>query len=184
MKDNQGFLPTSVMAGETIWVAAANTAQSSADIILPNYLPASFSLAYQFAAATPLTVAAAANGDDDGWTLTVTAAQTLLWKAGVINFAAFVTELAVTARVFSVDAGFIRVAASPLAVSDYAAALTAIETAISTFSAGGIKAFSLGDMQITYNSVSELFDLRDFYKSESMKQLSTRPRRIIRTRFT
>jgi hypothetical protein len=183
MTENLGFLPASVTAGETIWVSAANTNQSSVDIIIPNYTPAAYTLAYQFAAATPISVAAVANSGNTGWTLTVTSAQTLLWKAGSINFAALATEIAGTARVFAVDAGFILVGNSPLAVSQYAAALAAVEAALVTY-AGGRRSFTLGDLSVTYNSISELLALRDYFKGEVQKELAGRGKRILRTRFT
>lgn len=182
MAGNLGFVPSRVVAGESIWISAANSAQGAQDIILDDYSPASgATLAYQFAAPTPITVTASANGANTGWTLDVTGAQTLLWRAGALRFAALVTS---GGRTFAVDEGTIFVTASPLAVSQYAAALTAIEAAILTFAGGGQRSFQLGDMSVTYGSLQELLDLRAFYKGEIARETSSRPKRIIRTRFT
>jgi hypothetical protein len=123
-----GYVPQRVIAGETIWVAAANTIQSASDIILDDFTPAGgATLSYQFAAATPITVAAVANGANTGWTLEVTSAQTLAWKAGVIRFAGYATK---SARTYAVDAGSIMVTASPLATSAWTAIVAACDAAI------------------------------------------------------
>jgi len=178
---NLDYMPTQIVAGETIWVAAANSLQSSSDIIISDVTPADYTLVYQFDAPTPLSVTAVANDDETGWTLTVTAAQTLLWMAGYVTFIALATK---DEKSFAVDAGMILVKASPLRVSEYSTALTAIETAIANFASNPQRSFSLGDMSISYGSLSELLDLRAFYKSLIARETGKRPRRIIRTRFT
>lgn len=183
MVDNLGFIPSRITAGESIWIAAANTLQSSQDITIANITPAAgYTLAYQFAAPTPISVAASANGDNTGWTLTVTAAQTLLWKAGSLAFAALATDG--NGKVFAVDEGFISVTASPLAVSQYAAALVLIDAAILNFATGAQRSFQLGDMSVSYGTLQELLDLRAHYRSEIARETSSRPKRIIRMRFT
>ncbi|MFA5264849.1 MAG: hypothetical protein WC378_13580 [Opitutaceae bacterium] len=183
---NLGFLPAAVIAGETIYVAADNSVNAWAgnDIIIPGITPAGgYTLAYSFSAATPITVNAAANGANTGWTLTVTAAQTLVWRAGTIRFTALAT-LADPARVYAVDSGAIKVTASPLTVSQYQAALTAVEAAIASFGTTNKRSIQQGDMSITYNSIQELLDLREFYRGEIARETSSRQKRIIRSRFT
>lgn len=183
MAENLGYIPARVVAGETIWIAAANTLQSAQDIVIAGISPASgYTLAYQFAAPTPISVAASANGNNTGWTLTVTAAQTLLWRAGSLAFAALATDS--NGKVFAVDGGAINVVASPLATSQYAAALVLIDAAILTFATGAQRSFTLGDMSVTYGSLQELLDLRNHYRAEIARETSTRPKRIIRARFT
>ena len=184
MATNLGYMPARIVAGETIWIAAANTTQAAQDIVLPLHTPASFTLAYQFAAATPITVNASANNANTGWTLEVAEASTLLWKAGTISFAAYATETAGTARKFAVDEGVIAVTASPLAVSQYAAALTACEAAIADYAANPNGSFTLGDMSVSYRSLSQLIDLRNYLKAQVNLQTGKRIKRIIRTRFT
>ena len=186
MPENLGYLPSSVVAGETIWVAAANTTQGWAtqDIILTDYTPAGgYTLAYQFNAGTPISVSAAANGANTGWTLTVTAAQTLLWTAGIIRFVGLVTETS-SGKVFAVDAGTIDVTGSPLAVSAYQTALTAIEAAIATFATSPSRSFQVGDLQVSYGSIQELIDLRTFYRAEVARTTGKRIKRVIHSRFT
>ena len=178
-----GFVPRKVTAGETVWIASANTDQSRTDITISNHSPADGdSLAYQFAAPTPVEVAAVANAANTGWTLTISAAQTLLWTSRTVGYTGMITDS--DSRVFKVDSGLIEVAPSPLRVSQYAAALTAIETAISNFASNPEKSFTLGDFSVSYGSVDELLKLRDFYKSEVAKETANRTKRIIRTRFT
>lgn len=183
---NLGFLPASVIAGQTIFVSASNSVDDWAgdDIVIDGISPAGgYTLVYSFAAPTPISVTAAANGANTGWTLTVTAAQTLLWTAGKITFAALATHTAST-KVYAVDSGSISVTASPLAVSQYAAALTAIETAIATFATDPQRSFTLGAMSISYSSLQELIDLRTFYRAEVARETGKRTKRIIRARFT
>ena len=185
---HQGFLPDRIVAGETIWIAAANTTQATnADIILTNYLPASYNLAYQFAAATPISVSATANGAGTGWTLEVTAAQTLVWKPGAIRFAGYVTAKT-GGRVFAVDAGTIAVTASPLATSQWTAVVTACDAAILAQMATGQTsgAFTVDGLSqsFTYRNADELIILRAYAKTMADQETGNRPKRIIRTRFT
>jgi hypothetical protein len=181
---NAGFLPSRIVAGESIWLAAANSAQDGEDLIFTDYTPAGgYTLAYQFSAATPISVAGTANGADTGWTLTVTGAQTLLWRPGVIRFAGLVTHTA-SARIFAVDEGAIALAASPMATSEYAPVLSAIEAAILNYATNPRSSFSVDGMAISYGSLKELLDLRAVYKAEVARQIGKRIKRVIRTRFT
>jgi len=180
---NAGFLPSRIVGGESIWISAENAAQDGEDIILTDYTPAGgYTLAYQFAAATPIAVAASANTGNTGWTLTVTGAQTLLWRPGNIRFAGFVTHTAST-RIFAVDEGAIGVTASPLATSEYSAVLAAIEAAILAYATNPQGSISIDGMSIGYGSLRELIDLRDVYKAEVDRQTGRRIKRVIRTRF-
>jgi len=181
---NAGFLPDRIVAGESIWIASANSAQDGEDLIFTDYTPAGgYTLAYQFAASSPISVTAVANGDNTGWTLTVTGAQTLLWRPGVIRFAGLVTHTAST-RIFAVDEGAIAVTASPMATSEYAAVLAAIEAAILNYATNPRSSFSVDGMSVNYGSLKELIDLRAVYKAEVASQTGKRIKRIIRTRFT
>ena len=182
-----GYMPDRIVAGETIWIAAANTTQATnADIILDDYLPASYSLSYQFAASTPITVAAVTNGST-GWTLEVTAAQTLVWKAGRIRFAGYVTALS-GGRVFAVDAGAIEVTASPLATSEWTAVVTACDAAMLAQAATGQVSGSFTvdgiSKSFTYRTQQELTTLRAYAQNMADLETGNRPKRIIRTRFT
>lgn len=186
MAGTLGYLPAQIVAGETIWIAAANTIQSGVDIILADFTPAGGStLSYQFAAATPITVAAAANGANTGWTLEVTSAQTLVWKAGVIRFAGYATK---SARTYAVDAGSIMVTASPLATSAWTAIVAACDAAMLTQAATGSQSgsFSVDGMSksFTYRSTTDLVQLRSYAKNMADYETGSRQKRIIRTMFT
>jgi hypothetical protein len=184
MAGNLGFVPDRIVAGESIWISSANAVQSAQDITLTNYTPAGgYTLAYNFASPTPITVSAVANGANTGWTLEVTGAQSLLFRAGSLHYSALVTHTE-SGRKFAVDSGSIFVEASPLAVSQYAAALTAVETAIASYGTNNQRSLQLDGMSVSFGSLQELLDLRAFYKSEVARETSSRPSRIIRTRFT
>ena len=177
-----GFVPDRIVAGETIWIAAANTIQNKTDITLTDYTPAGgYTLAYQFAASTPITVTAVANGTNTGWTLEVTAAQTLVWKGGVINYAGIVT---LSSRSYAVDTGTIQVEPSPLSTSSWTAIVTAVDAAILTYAASPSGSFSVDGMSFTYKSLKDLTDLRSYAKSMEQLETGSRIKRIIRTRFT
>lgn len=181
---DRGFLPASIVAGETIWIAAANTTgATNTDITLSGYLPADYSLSYQFAAASPITVSAVENGDGTGWTLEVTAAQTLAWKPGTVRFAGYATHKT-TARVFAVDAGAVSVTPSPLATSTWTAVVTACDAAILTYAGNPNGSLSADGISISYRSLEDLVRLRSYAKSMADGETGGRIRRIIRTRFT
>jgi hypothetical protein len=182
--ENAGHLPTQINAGETIWLADANTAQGTEDIVYSDYTPGDgYTLAYQFASDTPITVDAAANGDDTGWTLTVTAAQTLAWNAGTLAYAGYVTKTA-GGHVTCVDSGTISVTASPLKVSAWKAVVASCDAAIANYAANPYGSIMIDGIQSTYRSLKQLTDLRGYAKSMLAADTANRPRRIIRTRFT
>jgi hypothetical protein len=180
---NLGYMPASIVAGESIWIAAANTLNGvGLDIDLTDYTSAGgYTLAYQFAASTPITVSAAANGAK--WTLEVTGAQTLLWKAGIIRFAGFATKT-VGGRVFAVDAGTIAVTASPMATSAWTAIVTACDAAILTYAGNPNSSLSVDGMSVSYRSMDDLIRLRAYAQTMAGYETGARQKRIIRARFT
>lgn len=170
--ENAGIMPASIISGETIAV----------EINKPYYTAAGgYTITYQFAAAAPVVVSAVADGAL--WALTVTAAQTLLWRPGSLRFAGMATHTA-SGVVTAFDAGAITVSPSPMAASEYAAALTAIDAAIANYATNPRRSFALGSMSVTYASLHELLDLRAFYRAEVSMQTGRRIKRIIRARFT
>ncbi len=180
---NAGYMPLTIVAGESIWISASNTAQNLTDITFSDYSPAGgYSLAYHFAAATPITVDAVANGDNDGWTLEVTAAQTLVWKAGTIRFAGYVTDS--NGRVFAADAGTIAVTPSPLATSAWTDVITACDAAILDYAGNPHGSINVDGMSISYRSMDQLTRLRAYAKTMELQETGNRPKRIIRARFT
>jgi hypothetical protein len=188
--ENLGVIPSRIVAGASLWVAAANTTQDSEDIIIDDYTPAGgYTLAYQFAAPTPLSVAAVANSGNTGWTLEVTGAQTLAWGAGRIPYVGIAT-IVVSAgppevtRTFPVDQGVILVDASPMRVSAWAAVVASCDAAIATYAANPNGSLSIEGMSVSYRSLSQLTDLRDYATYRLQQDTASRPRRIIRTRFT
>jgi len=180
-----GYMPGRIVAGESIWISALNTIQATnADIILADYTPAAgYTLAYQFAAATPITVDAVANGADTGWTLEVTAVQTLAWGAGTINFAGLVTKTSTT-RSFSVDVGSIAITASPMSTSAWTAVVAACDAAMLTFAGNANASLSVDGMAISYRSMDDLRALRTYAQYMADQETGARQKRIIRTRFT
>lgn len=183
MPTNAGYMPASIIAGESIWISASNTAQSSADLTFDNFTPAGgYTLAYRFASATPATVSAAANGANTGWTIDISAATTAAWKAGAIAFAGVVTHTE-TGRVYAVDSGSIAVTASPLATSAWTAVVAACDAALLTY-AGGAASFSVDGQSYSFRTMDQLIMLRDYALARSNEELGSRQKRIIRTRFT
>jgi hypothetical protein len=183
MATHCGFIPDEIIAGETIWLSASNSTQSAEDITFADYTPAGgYTLAYDFAAPTPITVAATANGDNTGWSLEVTAAQTLLWKSGQLSFSGCVTHTA-TGRKFAVDAGYITVQASPLSTSQWSAIVAACDAAMVECAASGYASFSVAGMNVTFKSTSDIIALRDYARTMERQETGNRFRRIIRSRF-
>jgi len=181
--ENAGFLPARIVAGESIYVAAANTLQEWAgnDITFDDFTPPTATLAYQFAASTPVSVAAVANGGNTGWTLEVPGATTLLWAPGRITFVGIAT---VSGRTYAVDEGYIEVAASPLRVSAWVAVLASVDAAIASYAETPRGSISVNGMSVSFRSLSDLTNLRDYIKARLAEDSASRPRRIIRTRLT
>lgn len=151
MADQLSLLPASIIAGESI------------SVTIPSSTVTGYTLAYHFSAPTPITVNCVANVTT-AWTLSVTSAQTILWKRGNIRFAAMLTHTQ-TSVTSCVDSGVISIASSPLSVSQYAAYLTAIDAAILSFSGNANKRLSLGAMSVEYRSLDELLALRSTIQS-------------------
>lgn len=178
---NLGFLPERIVGGETIWIAAANTLQDGEDVIIADVTPAGgYTLEYRFAAATPATVAAVANGGNTGWTLEVPGATTLTWT-GNVPYVGVATK---SSRYYAVDQGVIIVDPSPLRVSSWVAVLAAVDAAIATYAANPNGSVAIGDMSISYRSLSQLTELRDYVNYRLQQDNAARPKRIIRARFT
>ena len=151
MADALSILPDSVVAGESISVSVPSTTVTG------------YTLSYSFSASTPITVACVASGTT-AWTLTVTAAQTLVWKRGQVRFAGMLTNTS-TGVVTCIDSGVITVEASPLATSQYTAFVTAIDAAILTFGSNPNKRVALGAMSVEYKTLDDLLGLRAWAQS-------------------
>jgi len=179
------YIPTNIVGGETIWISALNTTQGAVDIILTDYTPADgWTLAYNFAAATPFSVDAVANDDDTGWTLSVTGAQTLTMSPRNVAYTALVTkEIDGADRSIAVDDGVIAVEASPLRVSSWAAVLTAVDAAIATYAANPNGSITVDGMSVSYRSMSDLISLRSYANYRMQQDGPNRPKRLIRSRF-
>jgi hypothetical protein len=187
MPQNQGYIPESIVAGETIWVAAANSVSDWAgkDIIIDGILPANYTLAYQFAASTPASITATANTAGTGWTLTVTGAQTLVWNPGKVAFIALATESSgVSPKSFAVDQGVVVCEASPLRVSSWVAVLAAVDAAMINFAATPNGSISIDGTSVTYRSIDDLIKLREYVSYRLRQDTAKRQRLIIRSEFT
>lgn len=185
MTSRLSYVPESIVGGESIWIAAANTTQIAADIILDSYTPAGgWSLSYSFYASTPLTVAAAANGGNTGWTLNVTGAQTLTLDPGRVRYAGYVSKtISSVVTTFCVDSGSLFVAASPLRESSWQAVLTSIDAAITTYAANPNGSIAVDGMAISYRSLDDLTRLRDYVAYRLKLDNGQRQKRVIRSRF-
>jgi hypothetical protein len=183
MAKHCGFIPESIVAGESIWLSESNSTQGAEDITYADYTPAGgYALAYDFAASTPITVAATPNGANTGWALEVTPVQTLLWKSGQLSFAGYVTHTA-TGRKFAVDAGYISVTASPLSVSQWSSVVAACDKAILESGSSGYTSFSVAGVNATFKSTADIIALRDYARTMERQESGNRLRRIIRSKF-
>ena len=183
MTANLGFLPATLVAGETIWISSANTDQDKTDITISGFTPPDYKLTYEFAASTPLSVEAEANGDNSGWTLTVTSAQTLTFGAGLLRYVGYLTNTTNDTK-WAVDAGVISVAPSPLATSAWQDVVTACDAAILNNAGSGVLSLSVEGFSVTYKTTEELRRLRAYAQSMADRELGRHTPRIIRARFT
>lgn len=184
--DKFEFLPTEIVGGESIWIAAANTYQDKTDITITDFTPAGgWALKYNFEASTPFTVTATANGGNTGWTLQVTGVQTLTMQPGVVNYTGIVSQtISEVEQSFAVDVGSILVKASPMRVSSWVAVLAAVDAAITTFAANPNGSISVDGMSVSYRGMDDLMKLRDYVNYRLKLDSATRQKRIIRARFT
>lgn len=179
--EEKGFIPASVTGGESIWISAANTAQNSVDITFTAFKPSDgYTLAYQFAADTPVSVSGVASGD--GWTLDVTPATTFTWKPGRMAFVGVVTHTA-TGRTFVVDGGSINVIASPLRVSSWKAVVAACDAAMLSVAASPNGSISVDGVNVSYRGTSDLTALREYAMRQLRADTENRIPRKILTRF-
>jgi hypothetical protein len=179
-----GYIPARIVGGESIWIAEANTAQDSEDIILDGFTPADgYTLAYQFAADTPISVDAVANGDNTGWTLNVTGTQTLTFTPGRVSFVGIVSHTT-PARSHVVDSGGIYVNPSPMRVSAWKAVLTAIDAAMLTAAGTPNGSISVDGMSMSYRGVSDLKSLRDYAVEQLRRDTGRRAPSRILSEFT
>ena len=178
------YMPVQIVAGESIWVAAENTVQQSRDLFFDNFTPAGgYTLAYRFAAATPITVGASANTGNTGYTLDVTAAITLTWRAGAIAYAGMVTHTA-SGRIYSVESGAIAVIASPLATSAWTAIVAQCDVKRLTIASNPYGSINIGESSISFRGADQLIDLRNYARNMERLETGARMPRIIRSRFT
>jgi len=168
-----GYLPTSLVAGESINVD---------DILINGYTPASWTLTYEFAASAPSTATATQNDAATGWDLAVTAATTLAWAGGSVQYAGFVEHS--DGRKIAVDYGTIQVAASPLRVSSWVAVIAAIDAAMLTVGTHGAGSIAIDGMTVSYKSATDLINLREYAQQQLRRDTANRQKRIIRSRFT
>jgi len=178
------ILPLTLIAGETIWIAAANTVQSSSDIILSDFTPAAgYTLAFEFTGDTPVSITAAANGDDTGWTLTVPAATTLTWNPPQVHYSIMATKTS-TGMVFAAGCGVIKVTASPLKVSSWVAVIESCDAATANYAKNPNGSFMIDGIQVTYRSLTSIINLRAFAVSKLNEETGNRPIRVMRSTFT
>lgn len=179
--EEKGFIPAGVTGGESIWISALNTAQNSTDLTFDGFKPSDgYTLAYQFAADTPVSVSGVASGD--GWTLDVSAATTLTWRPGRLAFVGIVTHTA-TGHTFVVDSGSISVTASPMRVSSWKAVVAACDAAMLTAASSPNGSISVDGMSVTYRGPQDLTRLRDYAAQQLKADTANRMPRKILTRF-
>lgn len=179
--EEKGFIPAGVTGGESIWISALNTAQNSTDLTFDGFKPSDgYTLAYQFAADTPVSVSGVASGD--GWTLDITPATTLTWRPGRIAFVGIVTHTA-SQRTFIVDSGSISVTASPMRVSSWKAVVAACDAALLTASASPNGSMTVDGVSVSYRGAADLTRLRDYAAQQLKADTANRMPRKILTRF-
>jgi hypothetical protein len=156
MASTLSILPSDLIQGESINKTLPSTVTVTG-----------YTLVYKFSSQpTPIEVACTGT---TVWALTVTGAQTLLWGRGIVRYAAYLTN-STSGAVTVIDSGTITVEASPIATSQYTAALAAVEAAILSYASNPNRSISVGTIRIDYKDFKELEMLRDYYKREIAKE--------------
>lgn len=157
MASTLSYLPTEIIQGESINKTLASVTTVS-----------DYTLVYKFSSQpTPIEVSCV--GTSGSWVLTVTGAQTAVWKRGIVRYAAYLTKSS-DSSVTVIDYGEISVEASPMATSDYTAALAAVEAAMLSYASNPNRSITVGTIRIDYKDYAELERLRDYYKREIAKE--------------
>ena len=181
MTTNLGYLPSEIIAGAALWVADENPLNTFSDISINDFLPADGILTYRFAAPTPISVIADANGADDGWTLYVEGSKTLLWAAGQIQYDAIMVADGIT---YAVDSGAMSVSASPTTVSQWVAIRTSAVAALAAYATNPHSSFMVDGIQISYRKPKDLTDIIEYCDGMIAKDTGRRQTRKIRSHFT
>jgi len=150
MAEQKNILPSTLFAGESIVKTITGATVSG------------YTLRYDFNS-QPIPVSVSCVSTTGLWVLTVSSAQSLLWARGTVAFVAYHTN-STTGAVSVIDYGEIALEASPMTVSQYQAALTAVEAAILSYASNPNKRINVDTINIEYKSYDELKKLRDFYK--------------------
>lgn len=171
MSGTLDLFPNTLTPGESV----------SVTFMSPSYAPEDgWAIAYRFAATDPITV----DGVDDsegGFTVALTAAQTLTMTAGALVFDAIATKGPVST---AVDRGQITVMPSPITVSRWQAVLTAVEESIAGFAGNSNRSMTVDGMSVTYRSMDELLNLRAFCIKQIARDKGSRLPHVIRSVFT
>jgi len=166
------IMPTSLTAGTSV----------SKTVTVTDYVPDDgWSITYRFGSSPDPVSVDGVDDDDGGWTVELTAAQTLVMFSGQMRFDAIVFD---GTESILVDAGIIAVTASPLLVSKWSAVLTAVEAAITSWGATDQRQISIEGMDITFRSIGELFKLRAFCVRMIGRETGNGMPTIIRSKFT
>ena len=156
MAEQKLILPTTLFAGESIVKTITGVTVSG------------YTLDYKFNS-QPTPVSVSCVGTSGSWVLTVTAAMTTLWTRGVVSFVAYLTKSSDNS-VSVIYFGDIQLEASPMATSQYTAALAAVEAAILSYASNPNRRINVDTISIEYKDMDELMKLRDYYKREIAKE--------------
>ena len=168
-------MPESLTAGESLSVTVAIDGKTPAD---------GYTLAYRLAIDTVGITATGVDNGDGGWTVSLTPSHTIAMPSGLLVFDAILT-IGTAAEL--VDRGTITVTASPLFVSQWAAVLEQVETAIAAWATNGSKTTSVSvdgmSTSLSVSSLSDLHSLRAFCLRQRNRERGTRTPYRILTRF-
>lgn len=138
-----------------------------------------WTLAYFLRGPTSLNLAATVN--DDGWTTTLTIAQSSSLEAGTYAWAAVITSLDATQRI-TVGTGQLTITASIQQQDDpfdprsqAQIALADCETAMATFNSTGgkVKRYEIAGRTMEFQTIADLLTLHAFWKSKVTSELAT-----------
>jgi hypothetical protein len=170
------LMPDGLTAGESLSVTVAINGKTPA---------AGYTLSYRMAIDTVGITAAGVDNNAGGWTVALTAAQTIAMPSGLLVFDALLTLGTVTELI---DRGELPVTASPLFVSQWAAVLVQVDAAIAAWAASGSKSTSISidgmSNSLSVSSLADLQSLRSFCIRQRNRERGTRTPYRILSRFT
>lgn len=164
------MIPQSFTAGDSVsWTDAPFAGRG----------PADFDLVYQLRGPGQLTVDATPAGD--GWSCSIPSSTSASLPPGLYGWAALLSSKTIPGQRFTVATGQIRIGVNLASVGPgydprtlAQRALEDLKTALADFGdgSGAVRAYTIGDRSVTFESRAEILKMISFWEAERQKEIA------------